>query len=256
MNTNNNMNINTNMNTNNNVNTNNNILINPIKNRVNPKIEQIKQTQNFINFKNPKNFTNNSYLTDLPNNNNNNILSDRNHSKKSPNNLKMKPLNLKRVLNDRKNSYVYKSLTMRGDQAKNKILISIKDELLKSGKNKNKVKKNDKLDNKQIINTVSLNQKMQKDAIFGMSPFKIRDLLLTHLPKNDINIKQKSTSNNYFVFLCLKGTVKMIVELLQIKGTNFILVHMKYYSGNQDEFAIIKKQILSILNRFKNMVNA
>ena len=81
------------------------------------------------------------------------------------------------------------------------------------------------------------------DAIFGMSPFKIRDLLLTHLPKNDINIKQKSTSNNYFVFLCLKGTVKMIVELLQIKGTNFILVHMKYYSGNQDEFAIIKKQI-------------
>ena len=253
-NANNNMNINTNMNTNNNLNTNNNILINPIKNRVNPKIEQIKQTQNFINFKNHKNFTNNSYLTDLPNNNN--ILSDRNHSKKSPNNLKMKPLNLKRVLNDRKNSYVYKSLTMRGDQAKNKILISIKDELLKSGKNKNKVKKNDKLDNKQIINTVSLSQKMNKDAIFGISPFKLRDLLLTQLPKNDINIKQKSTSNNYFVFLCLKGTVKMIVELLQIKGSNFILVHMKYYSGNQDEFAMIKKQILSILNRFKNMINA
>ena len=97
---------------------------------------------------------------------------------------------------------------------------------------------------------------MNKDAIFRISPFKLRDLSLTPLPKNDININQKSTSNNYFVFLCLKGTAKMIVELLQIKRSNFVFVHMKYYSWNQDEFAMIQKQILTILNIFKIMISA
>ena len=219
----------------------------------NQKIEQIKQAQNYFrNLKNHKNFANNSYATENPNNNY--ILSDKNNKKKSPINMKMKPLNLKRVLNDRKNSCVYKSLTMRGEKSKNKILISIRDELSKSGKNRNKVKITDKLDNKHIINTVNLNQKMNKEAVFGISPFKLRDILLTQLPKNDITIKQKSTTNNYFVFLCSKGTVKMIIELLQIKGSNYILVYMKYNCGIQEEFSMMRKQILTILNRFRNVL--
>ena len=65
-----------------------------------------------------------------------------------------------------------------------------------------------------------------------------------------------STTNNYFVFLSSKGTVKMIIELLQIKGSNYILVHLKYCSGIQEEFTMMRKQILTILNHFRNTGSA
>ncbi len=45
----------------------------------------------------------------------------------------------------------------------------------------------------------------------------------------------------------------MIIELLQIKENNYIFVNIKYFSGNQNEFIMIRKQILLIINRFKNM---
>ena len=225
------------------------------KYKTNSKIEQIKQSQNLLNSKN-KNFSNNSYITEIPNINFTLINQDKNNSKtskKSPKNMKLKPLNLKGILNDRKNSYAYKSLTMRGEQSKNKILISMKDELSKSSHNKNKVKKEEKSCGIHIINKISRIENISNDAIFIVSPFKIKDILMNQLPKSGIYIKQKSTKNNYFVFLCLKGSVIMIIELLQIKENNYIFVNIKYFSGNQNEFIMIRKQILLIINRFKNM---
>ena len=225
------------------------------KYKTNSKIEQIKQSQNLLNTKN-KNFSNNSYITEIPNINFTLINQDKNNSKnskKSPKNVKLKPLNLKGILNDRKTSYAYKSLTMRGEQSKNKILISMKDELSKSSHNKNKVKKEEKSCGTHIINKISPSENISNDAIFIVSPFKIRDILMNQLPKSGIYIKQKSTKNNYFVFLCLKGSVIMIIELLQIKENNYIYVNIKYFSGNQNEFVMIRKQILLIINRFKNM---
>ena len=238
-----------------------NININNITNnryKTNSKIEQIKQSQNLLNSKNMKNFSNNSYITEIPNINFTLLNQDKNNSKnskKSPKNVKLKPLNLKGILNDRKSSYVYKSLTMRGEQSKNKILISMKDELSKSSHNKNKVKKEEKSCGTHIINKISPTENISNEAVFGISPFKIRDILMSQLPKSGIYIKQKSTKNNYFVFLCYKGSLIMIIELLQIKGNNYIFVNIKYFSGNQNEFIMIRKQILLIINRFKNIAN-
>ena len=168
--------------------------------------------------------------------------------------MKMKPLNLKGIINESKNACVYKSLTMRGEQNNNKILTSIKDELAKSGNNKNKIQY--KKDNSiiHIINKVSPNKNaINNDAIFEVTPFKIKHILLTQLPKYNININQKSSKNNYFVFHCLKGLVKIIIELLQIKGNERIFVQMKCFSGSQKEFLFIRKQILGIINNYKNI---
>ena len=98
--------------------------------------------------------------------------------------------------------------------------------------------------NKNIINY---------DALFEITPFKIKDILLTQLPRYNININQKSSENNYFVFHCLKGLIKIIIELYQIKGNNYIFVQMKCFSGNQKDFLNIRKQILGIINHFKSI---
>ena len=222
--------------------------------KVNKKIEQIKQNKKLLNYKYIKNISNNSYITENQIINYNQLNQEKNNFKKSPLNMKMKPLNLKGIINESKNTCVYKSLTMRGEQNNNKILTSIKDELAKSGNNKNKIQY--KKDNSiiHIINKVSPNKNaINNDAIFEVTPFKIKHILLTQLPKYNININQKSSKNNYFVFHCLKGLVKIIIELLQIKGNERIFVQMKCFSGSQKEFLFIRKQILGIINNYKNI---
>ena len=143
---------------------------------------------------------------------------------------------------------------MRGEQEKNKILFTKRDELSKSGNNKNIKKKDDK-NLLYIINKVSPNKNfINNDAIFELTPLKIKDILMNYLPKYNININHTSSKNNYFVFQCLKGSVKIIIELLQIKeNNNLIFIRMKCFSGNQKEYLIIRKQILGIINNLKNV---
>ena len=223
------------------------------KYKMNPKIEQIKHNKKIYNNKMIRNITNNSYIYENSINNQNLLNQDKNNSKKSPSNChhKMKPLNLKSIINEHRNSYVYKSHTMRGEQSKNKIITSINDELSKSGKYSKKKGDNSGL---YIINKISPNKNLlNKVAIFQMPPLKIKDILMNYLPKSNININQKNSKNNYFIFHCLKGSVKIIIELLQIKGNNNIFVHMKCLSGSQKEYLIVRKQILDIINNFKNI---
>ena len=237
----------------------NNILNNNIPNqkiKVNSKIQQIKQNKKFLNSKFLKNITNNSYLTEMPFSHYNFLNQERNSSKKSPvnANIKMKPLNLKGIINESKNSYTYKCLTMRGEQPKNKILISIKDELSKNENNNNKNQTKDGKCSINLITRVSPNKNMiNNDAIFDLTPFKIRDILLKQLPKYNIIINQKISKNNYFVFHCIRGLLKIIIELSQIKGTNFIFVHMKFFSGNQKDFFKLRNQILGIIHNYQNI---
>ena len=222
---------------------------------MNSKIEKIKQNKNLINKIFYKNISNNSYITEIPISRYNILNQEKNNSKKSPDfkndKIKMKPLNLKGILNE--NSYIYKSLTIRGEQEKNKIIFSMKDELSKGGNTK-KIPYKDEKNPMYIINKLSPNKNIiNYDALFEITPFKIKDILLTQLPRYNININQKSSENNYFVFHCLKGLIKIIIELYQIKGNNYIFVQMKCFSGNQKDFLNIRKQILGIINHFKSI---
>ena len=87
-----------------------------------------------------------------------------------------------------------------------------------------------------------------------MTPIKIKNILLTQLPRYNITIIRKSSKKNYFVIHCIKGLVKLIIELLQLKRNNSIFVQIKYFSGNQKEFLYIRKQILAIIQNFKNKI--
>ena len=238
----------------------NNTIINNNQNKkfkLNPKLEQMKQNKKLINTKILKNISNYSYHTEVPIIHYNLSHQDKNNSQKSPpsTNIKMKPLNLKGLINESKNSYVCKSLTMRGEQAKNKIIMSMKHELIKRGNNINKIKNRDENISIHIINKVSPNKNIiNNDAVFEMNPIKIKNILLTQLPKYNITISRKSSKNNYFIFHCLKGLVKLIIELLKIKRNNSIFVQIKYFSGNQKEFLYIRKQILGIIHNFKNNI--
>ena len=242
------------------INKTNNTIINNNQNKkikLNPKLEQIKQNKKLFNSKFLKNASNYSYITEVPIINYNLLNQEKNNSKKSPqsSNIKMKPLNLKGILNENKNSYVCKSLTMRGEHAKKKIIISMKHELSKRGNNKTKIKNKDEDNSLYIINKVSPNKNLiVNDAVFEMSPIKIKNILLTQLPKYNITIIRKSSKKNNFVFYCVKGLVKLIIELLQIKSNKSIFVQIKYFSGNQKEFLCIRKQILGIIHNFKNNI--
>ena len=220
------------------------------------RIEQINQKKKLISNKFVKSITNYSYVNDNSTNNFNLLSQEKNNSKKSPSNLhiKIQPLIIKGIINENKNSYCFKSLALRGEQEKNKILFTKRDELSKSGNNKNIKKKDDK-NLLYIINKVSPNKNfINNDAIFELTPFKIKDILMNYLPKYNININHTSSKNNYFVFQCLKGSVKIIIELLQIKeNNNLIFIHMKCFSGNQKEYLLIRKQILGIINNLKNV---
>ena len=239
-------------------NTNTNTNINqPNRYKVNKKIEQIKLNKKLINYNFLKNISNKSNNTENFVINSNQINQDRNNRKISPLDIKMKPLNIKGLINENKSSYVYKSLTMRGEQNNNRIIKSINDELSKSGNNKihiNNKKDNSVISSVHLINKISPNKNLiNNDAIFEITPFKIKDILLSQLPKYNININQKSSKNNDFVFHCFKGLVKIIIELLKIKGNDLIFVKMKCFSGNQKEFLFIRKKILGIINSFKNI---
>ena len=208
--------------------------------KINPKIEQIKKNRKLLNKNFYKNATSNSDMAEIP--------ASKYNTKKSP--LKIKPLNLKGIIIDNKNSYICKSSTMRGEQAKNKIVNSMKDKLSKSGNNPKKI---DYKDEKNKINKISPNTiTIYKDAIFEINPLKIKDILLAQLPTYNISINQKSSKDNYFVFHCLKGLINIIIELSQITGNNYIFVQIKCLSGNQKEFDNIRRQILGIIRDFKN----
>jgi hypothetical protein len=232
--------------------TNFNLSKNKSTTRQNPKIEKIKQKQKLVNCKHLKNISDNSYSIEIPLSKSNLIEKAKLNLKKSPINIKMNPLNLKVFINEKKNSNIYKSLTMRGDQNNNNILFNMKQE---SSKNKNKTNKINNInikDEKFVIkgiSKISPNKKiLNNDAIYDISPFKMKDILLNQCPKNNITIIQKSIKGNFFTFHCIKGEVQLIIELSQIKGNNNILVQMKCTSGNQKEFIKVRKQILGIIN--------
>ena len=141
---------------------------------------------------------------------------------------------------------------MRGEQNNNNILFNMKHE---SSKNKNKPNKINNIHNKDEkslikgITKISPNKVyINNDAIYDISPFKMKEILLKQFPKNNITIIQKSIKGNYFTFHCIKGEIQFIIELSQIKGNNNILVQMKCTSGNQNEFIRIRSQILGIIN--------
>jgi hypothetical protein len=213
----------------------------------NQKIKQIKNKQKLLNVKNIKNW-NNSYNTEIPLTKNKTLDQSKFNFKKSPKNMKMKPLNLKGFIKSNNNNpYSFKSLTVRGDKINNDIFI-IKDELSTSG---NKTQNN--FQEKYVIKKIKKNEKfINNDAIFDISPLKIKDILLNQLPINNIFISQKSSKDNYFIFHCFKGKIKLIIELLQIKENNFVFLKINCFSGNQKEFVIIRKKILGIINNFKN----
>ena len=218
--------------------------------RQNPKIEKIKQKQKLLNLKH--HVSDNSYSTEIPLSKSNLIEKAKLNMKKSPINMKMNPLNLKVFINEKKNSNIYKSLTMRGEQNNNNILFNMKHE---SSKNKNKPNKINNIHNKDEkslikgITKISPNKVyINNDAIYDISPFKMKEILLKQFPKNNITIIQKSIKGNYFTFHCIKGEIQFIIELSQIKGNNNILVQMKCTSGNQNEFIRIRSQILGIIN--------
>ena len=243
------------------INKTNNTIINNNQNKkfkLNPKLDQIKQNKKLINTKLLKNISNYSYHTEVPIIHYNLSHQDKkNNSKKSPqsSNIKMKPLNLKGIISENKNSCECKSLTMRGEQPKSKIIMSMKHELIKRENNNNKIKNKDGNSSIHIINKVSPDKNIiNSDAVFEMNPIKIQNILLTILPKYNITISRKSSKKNYFVFHCLKGLVKIIIELLQIKRNNSIFVQIKYFSGNQKEFLYLRKQILGIIHNFKNNI--
>ena len=214
-----------------------NIFYNNNKYKINLKIEQIKKKRKLINKNFYKNATNDSDINEIP-------ISKYNTKKNS---LKINPLNLKGIINGNKNSFICKSSTMRGGQAKNKILNSMK-ELSKSGNNSKEINYKDEKNSINKINKVNPNTiTINKDAIFEKNPLKIKDILLTQLSRYNISIKQKSSKDNYFVFHCLKGLIKIIIELSKIKGNNYIFVQIKCISGNQKEFDKIRRQILGII---------
>ena len=218
----------------------------------NSKIEKIKQKQKLLNFKHLKNVSDNSYSTEIPLSKSNLIEKVKLNLKKSPINMKMNPLNLKAFINEKNNYNIYKSLTMRGEQKNNNILLNMKNE---SSKNKNKntynIQNKDEKFAMQRITKISPNKNyINNDAIYGISPFKMRDILLNQLPKNNITILQKSIKGNYFTFHCIKGEVQLIIELSQIKGNNNILILTKLISGNKNEFIRIRKNILGIINNY------
>ena len=202
----------------------NSIIINKAKSNLNKNdkrknqiIKQINNNQKLINFKNIKNW-NNSYTTEVPLTKNKTLDQSKFNIKKSPINMKMKPLNLKGFIKSNNNNpYSFKSLTMRGDKTNNDILFA-KDELSTSG---NKTQNNNQ--ENYVIKKIKKNEKfINNDAIFDISPLKIKDILLNQLPINNIFITQKSSKENYFIFHCFKGKVKLIIELLQIKENNFV----------------------------------
>jgi hypothetical protein len=213
----------------------------------NQKIKQIKNKQKLLNVKNIKNW-NNSYNTEIPLTKNKTLDQSKFNFKKSPKNMKMKPLNLKGFIKSNNNNpYSFKSLTVRGDKINNDIFI-IKDELSTSG---NKTQNN--FQEKYVIKKIKRNEKfINNDAIFDISPLKIKDILLNQLPINNIFITQKSSKENYYVFHCFKGKLKLIIELFQIKENNFVFIKIKCFSGNQKDFVIIRKKILGIINNVKN----
>ena len=232
----------------------NSIIINKVKVnlnqndiRQNQKIKQIKNQKNILNFKNIKNW-NNSYNTEIPITKNKTLDQSKFNFKKSPINMKMKPLNLKGFIKSNNNNpFSFKSLTMRGDKTNNDILIA-KDELSTS---ENKTQNN--YQEKYVIKKIKKNEKyINNDAIFDMTPMKIKDILLNQLPINNIFISQKSSKENYYVFHCFKGKLKLIIELFQIKENNFVFIKIKCFSGNQKDFVIIRKKILGIINNVKN----
>ena len=215
----------------------------------NPKIEKIKQKQKILNIKHLKKVSNNSYSTENTLSKSNLIDKAKLNLKKSPLNTKVNPLNLKVFINDKNNSNIYKSLTMRGEQ--NKILFKMKRE---STKNKNK---NSNVHNKeektvvQVINQISPNKNnINNDAIYDILPFKMKEILFILFPKNNIIIIQKSTKSNFYTFHCIKGEIQFIIELSQIRGNNNTMVQMKCISGNLKEFVRIRKQILAIINSY------
>jgi len=213
----------------------------------NQKIMQIKNKQKLLNNKNIKNW-NNSYNIEVPLTKNKTLDQSKFNYKKSPIMMKMKPLNLKGFIKSNNNNpYSYKSLTMRGDKSNIDILV-VKDELYTS---RNKTLNNNQ--DKYVIKKIQKNEKfINNDAIFDLSPLKIKDILLNQLPINNIFITQKSSKDNYFIFHCFKGKLKLIIELLQIKENNFIFLKIKCFSGNQKEFVSIRKKILGIINNIKN----
>ena len=219
--------------------------------RQNPKIEKIKQKQKLLNFKHLKNISDNSYSKEIPLSKSNLIDKVKLNLKKSPINMKLNPLNLKVFINEQKNSNIYKSLTMRGDQNNNNILFNMKHE---TSKNKNKANNMFNKDKKSVIQGItkfSPNKKyLNNDAIYDISIFKMKDILLNIFPTNNITIIQKSIKGNYFTFHCIKGEIHFIIELSQIKGNNNILLQMKCTSGNKKEFIRIRKQILGIINSY------
>lgn len=233
----------------------NSIIINKVKVNLNQndkkqykKIKKIKNQQKLLNFKSLKNW-NNSYNTEVPLTKNKTLDQSKFNFKKSPINMKMKPLNLKGFIksNNNNNPYSFKSLTMRGDKSNNDILI-VKDEISTSG---NITQNNNQ--EKYVIKQIKKNEKfINNDAIFDISPLKIKDILLNVLPVNNIFITQKSSKDNYFIFHCFKGKLKLIIELLQIKENNYVFMKIKCFSGNQKEFVTIRKKILGIINNNKN----
>ena len=219
----------------------------------NSKLDEIKKNQKLLNGRILKNLTNITDLTEIPNNHYNSINQEKYNLIKSPieGNIIMKPLNLKGMLNESKNLYTYKCLTMRGEQSKNKILTSMKDELSKTGNNKIKMQIKDDKCSINIINKVSPNKNLNNNnAVFETTPFRIKEILLTQLPRYNIIINQKISKNNFFVFHCLKGVLKAIIELSRIKGTNYIYVHIKSLSGSQRDFLQLKRDILTIIRNF------
>ena len=225
--------------------------------RQNPKIEKIKQKQKLLNLKHLKNISDNSYSKEIPLSKSNLIEKAKLNMKKSPINMKMNPLNLKVFINGQKNLNIYKSLTMRGDQNNNNILFNMKQESSKNKNKANKTNKNNNIFNKDEkcvikgITKISPNKNnINNDAIYDISPFKMKDILFKIFPKNNITIIQKSIKGNYFTFHCIKGEIQFIIELLQIKGNNNILLQMKFTSGNQKEFISIRNQILGIINSY------
>ena len=219
----------------------------------NSKLEQIKQNQKLLNSKILNHLTNNADIAEIPINHYNSLNQEKYNLIKSPvdSNTRMKPLNLKGTFKENKNLYTCKCLTMRGEQSKNKILTSINDELSQNGNTEIKKQKKDDKYTINIINKVSPNKNLNNNnEIFETTPFKIKDILLTQLPRYNITINQKISKNNFFVFHCLKGVLKVIVELSQIKGSNYIYVHIKSLNGSQKDFLHLKRQILAIIRNY------
>ena len=230
-------------------NTNENIIqkINNIKkiSKIRP-INKIKNKNKIqSNIQNKKDI---SYNSELPINSISieNLSIRNNHSKKkSPQYKHYKLLNLKGTINNKKN-FLEKPKTVRGEESRSKILEEIQNEITK--KEKSKISNR----NYYLIKKISkYKNEIREEEMVNIAPLKIKEILIKNLPKNDFSICHKIAKSNYFVFHCVKGLMKIIIELMRIKENNYVYVSIKYISGNKKDFINIKKQIWDIINNKK-----